>query len=142
MVDTEPATRSRVRRLALPALTGAVGLLIAVPAAMHLVAVVGVAYRERGGYDARLAQLLWIGWTSLPCGLLMVAAAPTIARGPEPARDVALRVAGGAAAVFAVGTALLAPAAPSFAWGIPIFGGYAALAGGLLLARRRAGSPS
>lgn len=123
--------RSALSR-AFPWLTGLVGLIIAVPAAMHTVAVVGVAYRERGGYDARLADLLWIGWTSLVCGLVMVAAVPALLRGST----VAFRTATGAAAIFGVGTVVVAPVSPGFLAGLPIFGGYLVVA---VAVRRRAG---
>ena len=99
---------NRNLRRAFPWLTCLVGLIIAVPAAMHVVAVIGVAYGERAGYDARLADLLWIGWTSLVCGLLLLAAIPALLRGSA----VALRVAAGAAATFLVGTLLIAPVSP------------------------------
>jgi hypothetical protein len=121
---------NRTLRRAFPWLTGLVGLVITVPAAMHTVAVMGIAYRQRGGYDARLADLLWIGWTSLACGLLMVAAVPALRRGSA----VALRTSSGAAAVFLGGTLLIAPVSPSFLTGLPIFGGYLVVAA--LVSRR------
>jgi hypothetical protein len=67
--------RTRMRRL-LPWLTLVLGMVTAVLAVLHTVAATGVAYRERGGYDARLADLLRIGWTSLVCRALMIASTP------------------------------------------------------------------
>lgn len=119
-----PRTATSGLARAFPWVTGIVGLSIAVPAAMHMVAVTRVAYGQRSGYDPRLAELLWIGWTSLVCGLLMVAAARALRRGSS----VAFRVCVGAAAVFGVCSGLLAPVSPGFLIGLPIYGGYLLLA--------------
>jgi hypothetical protein len=111
-------------RWVLPALTVVLGLITGIPAALHTVAVIGVAYRERGGYDARLADLLWIGWTSLVCAALMILSAPALGRGSRTAYRTAL----GASGVFLVCAALVAIASPSFWTAVPLYGGYIALA--------------
>lgn len=118
--SAETVRRPHADRLVVPCLSAALGLLIAVAAAMHIVAVVGVAYGERGGYDARLATLLWVGWTSLVCGALMVAVVPALRR----RSTVALRISAGAAAAFLVAAVLVAPVSPDFWVAVPIFGGY------------------
>jgi hypothetical protein len=112
-----------LRRL-LPWLTLALGLVTAVPAVLHTVAVIGVAYRERGGYDARLGDLLWIGWTSLVCGALMVASSRALGRGSRSAYWTAT----GASAVFLVSNVFIAVVSPSFWTAVPLYGGYLALA--------------
>jgi hypothetical protein len=48
---------SKVAR-AFPWVTGLVGLLIAVAAAMHTVLSIRKAYLQRGGYDSRLSEML------------------------------------------------------------------------------------
>jgi hypothetical protein len=108
----------------LPRLTLILGLVTAGAAVLHIVAVIGVAYRERGGYDARLADLLWIGWTSLICGALMIASSRGLGRGSR----TAFRTATGAAAVFLVGGMTIAPIDPSFWTAAPLYGGYLVLA--------------
>jgi hypothetical protein len=115
--------RVRMRR-PLAWLTFVLGLATAVPAALHTIAVIGVAYRERGGYDARLADLLWIGWTSLVCGALMVASSRAIGRGSRTAYWTAT----GASAVFLVSSLFIAIVAPSFWTALPLYGGYLLLA--------------
>jgi len=115
--------KTMMRRL-LPWLTLAVGVVTTVSAALHTNAVIGVAYRERGGYDARLADLLWIGWTSLVCGALMVVSSRALARGSRTAYWTAI----GAAAVFLVGSLFLAVVAPGFWTSVPLYGGYILLA--------------
>lgn len=128
-----------MRRWFVPVLTGALGLVVAGAAAMHIVAVTGVAYGERGGYDARLASLLFIGWVSLVCGLVMLGALPALVRGAPGA----LYAAAGGAGVFGVACAVMAPVSPGFAAGVPIFGGYVFLAAAVLNRRRDADvSPS
>jgi hypothetical protein len=115
--------RASMRRL-LPWLTLGVGLVTAVSAVLHAVAVIGVAYGERGGYDARLADLLWIGWTSLVCGVLMVASSRPLGRGSRTAYWVAV----GASSVFLAGNLFLAVVSPSFWTAVPLYGGYLLLA--------------
>lgn len=115
--------RDQQRGWVLAALTVAVGLIIVVANGANIVLEIGRAYGERGGYDAHLAGLLFMGWTSLACGLLMLGAVPAMARGSTKA----LLVAAGGAGVFGVGCALLAPAQPEFAGGVPFFGGYVLL---------------
>lgn len=112
-----------MRRL-LPWLTLVLGLVTAVSAVLHTVAVTGVAYRERAGYDARLADLLWIGWTSLVCGALMIASSRPLGRGSRTAYWTAT----GASAVFLVSNLFIAAVAPSFWTAAPLYGGYLALA--------------
>ena len=113
----------RTHRL-LPAMTLLLGLVTAISAALHTVAVIGVAFRERGGYDARLAELLWIGWTSLVCGALMVLSVPALRHGSRNA----YRTATGASAVFLVSASLIAIVDPSFWTAVPLYGGYLVLA--------------
>jgi hypothetical protein len=126
-------TRIQTRRL-LPALTFVVGMVTAVSAVLHVVAVTGVAYNDRGGYDTRLAVLLWIGWTSLVCGALMIASTRALGRGSR----VAFATATGASAVFLVGNVFLAAVAPSFWTAVPLYGGYLVLAFWLRPDRSRA----
>jgi hypothetical protein len=112
-----------MRRHVPAVLTLVVGLITAVSALLHSFAVTGVAYRERDGYDARLAVLLWIGWTSLVCGALMIASSRALGRGSR----VAFVTATGASAVFLVANVFLAIVAPSFWTAVPLYGGYLAL---------------
>src|SRR5215471_13370798 len=113
--------RERARPL-LPALAFLLGLVTAVSAALHTVSVIGVAYDQRHGYDARLAELLWIGWTSFVCGALMTLSAPALRRSSR----TAYLTASGAAAVFLVSTVFLAVVDPSFWTSVPLYGGYIA----------------
>lgn len=107
-----------------PWVTGAVGLTTMIPAAMHLVEVTRMAYSERDGYDARLATMLWIGWTSLVCGTVMVASTNGLRNGSR----TAFRASTGAAAVFLICTIFIVPVSPSFITGVPLYGGYLLLA--------------
>ena len=115
--------QARTHRL-LPTLTLLLGLVTAVSAVLHTVAVIGVAFRQRGGYDARLAGLLWIGWTSLVCGALMILSVPALRRGSRNAHRTAV----GASAVFLVAASLIAVVSPSFWTAVPLYGGYLVLA--------------
>jgi hypothetical protein len=115
--------RVRIRRL-LPGLTLVFGVVTGIAAVLHTVAVIGAAYGERSGYDARLADLLWIGWTSLVCAALMAASSRALGRGSP----TAYRTATGAAAVFLVGNLFIAPVSPGFWTAAPLYGGYLAFA--------------
>ena len=133
-------TRTARRRMyrSLPAVTVVLGLITTVSAALHTVSVIGVAYRDRDGYDARLAALLWIGWTSLVCGVLMIASARGISRNSPTAHRTAV----GASAVFLVSTVLIAVVDPSFWTSVPLYGGYIAFAAWLRpVAERPASHP-
>ncbi len=80
VVRGEPATgRSQLAR-AFPWVTLLVGLLATVAAAMHTVLSIRKAYVYRGGYDARLSEMLWIGWTSFVLGMIMVLGARAVHR--------------------------------------------------------------
>jgi hypothetical protein len=105
-------------------LTLGLGLVTAVSAVLHTIAVIGVAYGVRSGYDARLADLLWIGWTSLVCGALMVASSRALRRGSRTAYLTATS----ASAVFLVGNLFIAVVSPSFWTALPLYGGYLLLA--------------
>ena len=101
-----------------------VGLLVAVSAAMHSVLSIRDAYLRRGGYDSRLSEMLWIGWTSFVLGMIMVLGARAVRRRSA----TAFWLCTGAAADFLVCTAILAPVQPGFYAGLPIYGGYLLLA--------------
>ncbi|WP_415854404.1 hypothetical protein [Sinomonas sp. G460-2] len=122
--DRGSVTRESLLARSFPAVTMAVGLLVAVSAALHSVLSIRTAYVERGGYDSRLSQMLWIGWTSFVLGVVMVVGARALRSNSQ----VAFRLCTGAAAVFLVCTAILAPAQPGFYAGLPIYGGYLLLA--------------
>lgn len=124
VVHGEPTTGTSKLARAFPWVTGLVGLSIAVPAAMHTVLSIRVAYTQRGGYDSRLSEMVWIGWTSLVPGVILVLGARALSKGST----TAFRSCTGAAAVFLVCTALLAPVQPGFYAGLPIYGGYLLLA--------------
>ena len=118
--------RSNLAR-AFPWVTGLLGLMVAVAAAMHTVLSIRNAYLQRGGYEARLSLMLWIGWTSFVLGLIMLLSA----RALRLRSTTAFRPCAGAAALFPVSTAILAPVQPGFYLGLPIFGGYLLLAAAL-----------
>jgi hypothetical protein len=124
VVCGEPSTGTSKLTQAFPWVTGLVGLLIAVSAAMHTVLSIRVAYLQRGGYDARLSEMLWIGWTSFVLGVIMVLGARALRR----TSATAFWLCTGAAAVFGVCTTILAPVAPGFYAGLAIYGGYLLLA--------------
>jgi hypothetical protein len=117
-----PGTSKLAR--AFPWVTGLVGLLVAVAAALRSGLSIRVAYRKRGGYDARLSEMLWIGWTSFVLGVIMVLGARALGRRSA----TAFWLCTGAAADFLVCTAILAPVQPGFYAGLPIYGGYLLLA--------------
>jgi len=131
-VTTQPVTRPRRGDLALAGVTALVGLTAAVPAGMHLVAVTVVAYTQRGGYDARLAQLLVIGTAVLVLGVVVLSAVPGLSRGERPV----LRRAAAASGLYGLIGILMAPVDPPFAGAIAIFGGYALVAGWISTRRR------
>jgi hypothetical protein len=106
--------------IALPVLAFGLGALTAVSGTLHMVSVIQVAYSDRGGYDARLAELLWIGWTSLVCGLLMLFSCGALRRGLR----IGYAVSCGAAAVFLVSATFLAIVDPGFWTAVPLYGGY------------------
>ena len=114
---------SRLAR-AFPWVTASFGLLVAVAAALHTVLSIRKAYVLRGGYDERLSEMLWIGWTSFVLGAIMVLGAIALRRRSA----TAFWLCTGAAAVFLVCTAILAPTQPGFYFGLPIYGGYLLLA--------------
>lgn len=124
VVRDEPATRTSMLARAFPWVTGLVGLLVAVSAAMHTVLSIQKAYLQRGGYDSRLSEMLWIGWTSFVLGVIMVLGATAL----RTSSTTAFWLCTGAAAVFLVCTAILAPVQPGFYAGLPIYGGYLLLA--------------
>ena len=101
-----------------------VGLLVAAAAAMHAVLSIRKAYLQRDGYDSRLWEMLWIGWTSFVLGVIMMLGARALRR--RSATEFWLCT--GGAAVFLVCTAILAPVQPGFYSGLPIYGGYLLLA--------------
>ena len=109
---------------AFPWVTLLAGLLVAGAAVLHTVLSVRVAYHERGGYDSRLALMLWIGWTSFTLGMTMVLGAIALRRGSAGAFWVCT----GAAGVFLICTVILAPVQSGFYLGLPIYGGYLLLA--------------
>jgi hypothetical protein len=126
-MDSAPGVKKLARTF--PWVTGLLGLMVAVAAVMHTVLSIRNAYVQRGGYDARLALMLWIGWTSFVLGMIMLLGASALPRRSA----MAFRLCTGAAAIFLVGTAILAPVQPDFYSGLAIFGGYL-----LLAARARA----
>jgi hypothetical protein len=97
-----------------------VGLLTAVAAALHTVLSIRKAYVQRGGYDARLSEMLWIGWTSFVPGMIMVLGARAVSR----MSATAFWLCTGSAGVFLVSTVILDPVQPGFYTGLPIYGGY------------------
>lgn len=107
-----------------PWVTRVVGLLFAVAAVLHTVLSIRKAYVYRGGYDSRLAIMLWIGWTSFVPGMVMVVGA----KGLKEKSVTAFWLCTGSAATIFVCTAILAPAQPGFYAGLPIYGGYLLLA--------------
>jgi len=114
---------SRLARV-FPWVTGLLGLLVAVSAALHTVLSIRVAYLNRGGYDSRLSEMLWIGWTSFVLVMIMVLGARAVRRRSA----TAFWLCTGAAAVFLVATAILVPVQPGCYAGLPIYGGYLLLA--------------
>ncbi|HEV7512482.1 MAG TPA: hypothetical protein VGO27_12360 [Candidatus Acidoferrum sp.] len=124
VVRGEPGTGMSKLGRAFPMVTGLVGLLVAAAAAMHAVLSIRKAYLQRDGYDSRLWEMLWIGWTSFVLGVIMVLGARALRR--RSATEFWLCT--GAAAVFLVCTAILAPVQPGFYSGLPIYGGYLLLA--------------
>ena len=68
--------------------------------------------------------MLWIGWTSFVLGVIMALSARALGR----TSATAFWLCTGAAAVFLVGTAILAPVQRGFYAGLPIYGGYLLLA--------------
>ncbi|GAA4552987.1 hypothetical protein [Pseudonocardia xishanensis] len=125
-----PARSRADLAIALP--TALVGLTAAVPAVMHLVAVTVVAVTQRGGYDARLAELLVIGTTVLVIGLVVLGAVPALLRGERRV----LRRAALASGLYGLIGILMVPVDPPFAGAIAIFGGYALVAWRLSTRRR------
>ena len=123
-VRGEPGIGTSKLARAFPWVTGLVGLLVAVAAAMHTVLSIRKAYLQRGGYNSRLSEMLWIGWTSFVLGMIMVLGARALRRRSA----TAFWLCTGAAAVFLVCTAILAPVQPGFYSGLPIYGGYLLLA--------------
>jgi len=71
-----------------------------------------------------VSEMLGIGWTSFVLGVIMVLGARALRR--KSATEFWLCT--GAAAVFRVVTAILAPVQPGFYSGLPIYGGYLLLA--------------
>ena len=120
----EPGAGTSKLARAFPWVTGLVGLLVAVSAVMHSVLSIRDAYLRRGGYDSRLSEMLWIGWTSFVLGVIMVLGARAVRRRSASAFWLCT----GAAAVFLMCTAILAPVQPGFYAGPPIYGGYLLLA--------------
>lgn len=121
---TKAAIRASLLARVFPWLTFLFGLLAAAGATLHTVLSIRKAYTYRGGYDARLSEMIWIGWTSFVLGMVMVLGARAVHRRSA----TAFWLCTGAAAVFLVCTVILDPVQPGFYTGLPVYGGYLLLA--------------